>query len=170
MYLRDHTMHGARRWRVKMLNRDGKNNIIYLIAETFQVPSRNTPRWPVRVNTGKGPERLKQDCTSHCLMREALTHLQNKEGNICRQYTTTGLKKHMKNTRKRNIYELNCVQIPGGGDLLAGNQENLLCVPDYVKPDWKPRASGTKLVTVDLGEKNVKAAGSTIDRILQENF
>jgi hypothetical protein len=32
----DHTMHGARRWRVKMLNHDYKNNIltIYLIAET----------------------------------------------------------------------------------------------------------------------------------------
>jgi len=36
VYFRDHTMHGARSWRVKMLNRDGKTNIItiYLIAET----------------------------------------------------------------------------------------------------------------------------------------
>jgi len=36
VYFRDRTMHGARRWRVKLLIRDGKNNIItiYLIAET----------------------------------------------------------------------------------------------------------------------------------------
>jgi hypothetical protein len=36
VYLHDHTMHGARRWRAKMLNRGDKNNIItiYLIAET----------------------------------------------------------------------------------------------------------------------------------------
>jgi hypothetical protein len=36
VYIRDHTMHGARRWRVMLLIRDGKNNIIAicLIAET----------------------------------------------------------------------------------------------------------------------------------------
>jgi len=68
-------------------------------------------------------------------MRKALTQLQNKEGKIYRQYTTTGLTKNMENTRKRNIFELNCMQIPEGGNLLAGNQENLLCVSDYVTPD-----------------------------------
>jgi len=76
----------------------------------------------------------------------------------------TGLTKNMENTRKRNVYELNCMQIPEGG-ICWQETRRISCAS---KTTWSLTKSQAllELYSTKLRGKNVKVAGSTIDRIL----
>jgi len=76
----------------------------------------------------------------------------------------TGLTKNMENTIKRNVYELNCMQIPEGG--ICWQETRRICCAFQELLEL----CGTKLVTMHLGGKNVKVAGNTIDLYFKRVF